>query len=165
MLAANLAGVGSASAQTLTGTIAAAGTTSAAQLSAQGSTAVAAGTALTIHGASYGADEPVGFWINVPDGTTISNDSLGQTDTQIAGSVTALDAMVSTDDAGTFTYTVDTSGLPSGSYSMVAHGLESNIEGVFAFTNKYARADTCKSAPARGPARSIVFRVRYTTRQ
>jgi 3D (Asp-Asp-Asp) domain-containing protein len=98
--------------------------------------AVAAGTVLTIRGASYQADEPVGLWINIPDGTVISNDSLGQTDTQIDGTVIPLNAMAFADDTGEFTYSLNTSGLPSGNYSLVAHGLNSNMDNVLTFTIK-----------------------------
>ena len=103
-------------------------------LTVEGSTSVAAGTLLTIHGMSYQADEPVNFWINVPSGTTISNASLGQTDTTIDGTVIPLDVLTSTDDFGAFTYTLNTAGLPSGSYSLVAHGLNSKMDNVLKFT-------------------------------
>ena len=101
---------------------------------AAGSTTVAAGTMLTFQGTAYQADEPVGLWVNVPARTTISNDALGQTDTTIDGSVIPLNAMAATDDNGAFTYSLNTNGLPSGSYSIVAHGLNSEIEGVITFT-------------------------------
>jgi hypothetical protein len=106
------------------------------QLTASGDTSVAAGTVLSLKGVSYGDSEPVGFWINVPSGTLISRASLGQTDSYVDGSVIPLDAMAQTDAAGTFTYSLDTTGLPSGSYSLVAHGLDSKIDQVLTFTIK-----------------------------
>jgi len=126
-LAASLLGTGAASAQAMTAT-------STAQLVAESSAPVAAGTELTIKGSSYEADEQVSFWINVPDETTIPSDSLGQTDTTIEGTVIPLNATANTDDYGAFTYTLNTSGLPSGSYSFVAHGLTSQKEEILNFT-------------------------------
>lgn len=102
----------------------------------QGDSTVAAGTVLSIKGVSYGDSEPVGFWINAPSGTAISNASLGQTDTYLDGSVIPLDAMAQTDAAGTFTYSLDTTGLPSGSYSLVSHGLDTHTDQVVFFTIK-----------------------------
>src|SRR5438093_1458361 len=123
-LASNAIGVGSASAQTATAT-----------LSVTGDTTIAAGSTLTVNGSSYGADEEIGLWINVPDGTTaVPEDSLGQTDSYVDGTVIPLDAMPTADDNGDFTYTLDTSGLPSGNYSLVAHGLSSKTETVLTFT-------------------------------
>jgi hypothetical protein len=141
-LAANLLGTGMASAQTLSADLSVPSTTSTAQLTVEGDTAVAAGTLFTIQGASFEADEPVGFWINVPDGTTVPKDSLGQTGTHIDGTVIPLDAMASADDEGAFTYTLDTSGLPGGSYSLIAHGLNSDKEAVFSFTINGSTAST-----------------------
>ena len=123
-LVTNLVGVGSASAQSLGATLSADSATSA----------VTAGTTLTVKSSSYEADESVGFWINVPAGTIVSPDSLGQTDTEVVDGVVGLDAMGSADSNGELTYTVDTSGLPDGSYSLVAHGLSTGIEGVLDFT-------------------------------
>jgi hypothetical protein len=133
-LATNLVGARSASAQTLTATLSPAGSSSALQLSGESNATVAAGTLITIQGTSFEADESIGFWINVPAGTIISPDSLGQTDTEIVDGVIPLNAMASADDEGAFTYALDTSGLPSGSYSLVAHGLASKIEQVLNFT-------------------------------
>lgn len=110
------------------------GAVSATHLAASGNTTVAAGTTLTFQGTAYQADEPVGLWINIPNGTTISNNSLGQTDTTIDGSVIPVDAMATADDNGAFTYTLNTAGLPSGTYSLVAQGLNSTIDGVVTFT-------------------------------
>jgi hypothetical protein len=109
----------------------------APQLAASGDTTVAAGTALNVQGASFQADEPVGMWINVPDGAAIPPDSLGQSDsTVVNGGVVGLNAMGFADDSGTLNYTVDTSGLPAGNYSLVAHGLNSGLEEVLLFTIK-----------------------------
>src|SRR5438270_486403 len=132
-LATNLVGVGNASAQTLT-TTSSVSISSTAQLAIDGATTAAAGTVLTVRGSSYEADEPVGFWINAPAGTTVSLYSLGQTDSQVVDGVIGLDAMASADDNGAFTYTLNTSGLADGNYSLVAHGLNSGIEQVFSFT-------------------------------
>jgi hypothetical protein len=141
-LATNLFGLGwgNASAQSLASVLPY-GNSGSEALSASGSTTVAAGTVLTINGSFYGADEPVGFWINVPSGTTISKESLGQTDTTVDGTVIPLDNMASTDDLGAFTYSFDTNGLPSGSYSLVAHGLDSQIDQVFSFAIAGSAAD------------------------
>ena len=88
-MAASMAGVGSASAASIT-----------ADLSSGSSVAAVAGTTITITGSSFGADEPVGFWINIPDGTSIDADSLGQSDSYVAGTVIPLDDMGYADDAG-----------------------------------------------------------------
>ena len=40
------------------------------------------------------------------------------------------------DKDGVLTYYLDTTGLPSGTYSLVAHGLETGLEGVLNFTIK-----------------------------
>src|SRR5205814_43042 len=127
-LVANLAGVGSASAASLDAAISVASTSAPAQISADGSTSIPAGTMLTISGSSYVADEPVGLWINVPDGVSISADSLGQDNTEVVDGVVGLDNMGSADDNGAFSYTLDTTGLPSGNYSLVAHGLRTGLE-------------------------------------
>src|SRR5438876_11375968 len=82
-MAPTLVGVGTASAQSLAGNLSVTNATSTMQLTANGNTTVAAGTILTITGSGYGADEAVSFWINVPNGTTISEDSLGQSDSEI----------------------------------------------------------------------------------
>ncbi|MDQ6694310.1 MAG: hypothetical protein M3014_07790 [Chloroflexota bacterium] len=106
------------------------------QLKADGPTTVAAGTILTVNGTQYGADENLGLWINVPDGTVIYQATLGQTDSYVDGSVIPLDAMGVVDDNGSFTYKLDTSGLPNGSYSLVAHGLATGLDEVLLFTIK-----------------------------
>jgi len=133
-MASSLLGAGSASAQTITVTASSATVSSAVQLSSDGSTAVTSGTMLTFDATGYGADEPVGFWINVPAGTTVSSDSLGQTDSLVDGTVIGLDSMANTDDYGAFTYSFDTSGLPAGTYTLVAHGLNTGTETVYSFT-------------------------------
>jgi len=135
-MASNLLGVGGVSAQTLSANLSALDTTSTTQPAANGSATVGEGTTVTISGTSYGANEPIGLWINVPGGTAISEESLGQTDTHIVGTVIPLDAMGTADDAGDFTYNLDTTGLPSGDYSLVAHGLTTGTEEVLNFTIK-----------------------------
>ena len=95
---------------------------------------MAAGTMLTVTSSSFEADESVGFWINVPSGTVVSPDALGQTNTQVVDGVIGLDAMGSADSKGNLSYSVDTSGLPSGDYSLVAHGLNEGREAVLNFT-------------------------------
>src|SRR5205809_533926 len=119
--------LGTMSAQSLSASLSDAGTTSAMQLTAGGNTSLAAGTTLAIAGTSYAANDPVGLWINVPSGITISEDSLGQTDTQVVGTVIPLDAPAYADDQGVLTYDLDTTGLPDGTYSLVAHGLRSGV--------------------------------------
>src|SRR6478609_6869299 len=93
-LAVNLLGTGAASAQSITAT-------NTAQLLIQGGgSAVPAGTVLAVQGSGYAADEQVSMWINVPDGTSVSSDSLGQINTQIAGTVIPLNTMPSTNAYG-----------------------------------------------------------------
>jgi hypothetical protein len=88
------------------------------------------------NGSSYGAGEPVGLWINVPGGTAIPEDSLWQSDTHIERNVVPLDAPGYADKDGVLTCYLDTTGIPSGNYSLVAHGLEIGLEGVLNFTIK-----------------------------
>jgi len=126
-LVANVAGIGAASAASLTPTY-------TTQLATEGNTSMAAGNQLTVQGTSFGQNEEISFWINVPDGTQVPKGSLGQTNTTMTGNVIALDSIASTDDNGAFTYTIDTTGLPSGSYSLVAHGLSSQVEQILDFT-------------------------------
>ncbi len=128
-LAATLLGSTRASAQTLTASL----LSPLALTSASGST-VAAGTPLTISGSSFDADEWVGVWVNVPSGTIISPDSLGQSNTEIVDGVIGLNDMGTADDDGNFSYTLDTTGLPNGTYSLVAHGLTSGKDQVLTFT-------------------------------
>jgi len=97
---------------------------------------VDAGTTLTINGSFYGSKEGVSFWINAPTGISIAADSLGQSDSALQGNVIALDAPGYSDGDGMLTYTLNTSGLPSGTYSLVGHGLTSGVEGVASFTIK-----------------------------
>jgi hypothetical protein len=52
----------------------------------------------------------------------------------MVGNVVPLDNMASADVNGAFTYTLDTTGLPSGTYSLVAYGLHSQVTGVITFT-------------------------------
>jgi hypothetical protein len=103
-------------------------------LSTGDNTSVTAGTILTISGASFEADEPIGLWINVPAGTSVDSNSLGQDNTEVVDGVIGLDAMGAADDSGAFTYSLDTSGLASGTYSLVAHGLRTGMEKVLIFT-------------------------------
>jgi hypothetical protein len=97
---------------------------------------VDAGTLLAVTGTGYAAGERVSLWINTPAGITLPADSLGQTDSTLAGTVVGLDALGLADDQGTIAYTLDTTGLPSGTYSLVAHGWASGLEAVAAFTIK-----------------------------
>jgi hypothetical protein len=133
-LATSLVGAGSASAASLDANLSAVGATPGAQLAADGSSTVAAGTTLTVHGASFEADEYVGLWINVPEGAAIPSSSLGQSDSEVVDGVVGLDAMGSADDNGALTYTVDTNGLPAGDYSLVAEGLASGEQQELSFT-------------------------------
>jgi hypothetical protein len=127
VMIANLVGVGSASAQTMPGSLTVQGL-SASPVS------VATGATVTISGSGYGADENVSFWINAPDGTKISPNSLGQTNSYVTGNVIPLNTMIGADDNGAWTLDLNTSGLPAGSYSLVAHGLSTAKEDVLAFT-------------------------------
>jgi hypothetical protein len=97
---------------------------------------VDAGTALAVTGTTYAAGERVSLWINTPAGITLPAESLGQTDSLLSGTVVGLDALGLADDQGTFAYTLDTTGLPSGTYSLVAHGWTSGLEAVAGFTIK-----------------------------
>src|SRR5207253_6933951 len=94
---------------------------------------VVAGTALTVHGSSFAADEHVGLWVNVPGGASIPLKALGQTDSEVVDGVVGLDKMGSTDDSGNLTYTFDTNGLPAGDYSLVAEGLDSDAQQIMSF--------------------------------
>jgi len=134
VMVANLAGVGSASAQTMPGNLAIAGVTNTAQSLSGSATSVAAGSTIAVSGSGYGADENVSFWINVPDGTTVSPYSLGQTNTSVTDNVIPLDTIVGADDTGAFTLNLNTTGLPAGNYSLVAHGLSTATEDVLQFT-------------------------------
>jgi hypothetical protein len=95
---------------------------------------VPAGTLLTFSGGFFAVDETVSFWLNVPSGTTIASSSLGQGDTVVEGSVIPLDLLGHTDPTGTVTYTLDTTGLPSGTYSLVGQGWDSGVQGIVSFT-------------------------------
>lgn len=129
-----LAGVGATSAQDTQANQSVESTTSATQLTANSSTTVASGTILTIDGSGYGANEAVGLWINVPNDTVVPEESLGQSETEVVGTVIPIDAMVYADDQGAMSYNLDTSGLPNGTYSVVAHGVRTETERVFSFT-------------------------------
>jgi uncharacterized repeat protein (TIGR01451 family) len=78
---------------------------------------VAAGTVLTLRGDFFSEDETVSFWLNLPDGAVAPDTALGRADS-----------------AGVVIVAVDTTGLAPGSYSLVAHGWDSTVEGVGAFT-------------------------------
>ena len=95
---------------------------------------VAQGTILTISGDIYGSEEVVSFGINVPAGTVIAAEALGQDDTAVQGTAIGLNALGKTAVDGVLTYTLDTSGLPSGTYSLVGHGWDSGVEGMVSFT-------------------------------
>jgi hypothetical protein len=64
----------------------------------------------------FGSAEPVSFWVNTPSGVV-----------PVAG-------LGLTDRTGTLSFTIDTSGLSSGSYSLVAHGIETGVEELFNFS-------------------------------
>jgi hypothetical protein len=98
--------------------------------------AVDAGTILTVSGSFYDPVEAVGIWLNTPAGITLPAESLGQTDSTLSGTVAGLDTMGLTDSAGMLTYNLDTTGLPSGTYSLVAQGLTSGMQSVVSFTIK-----------------------------
>jgi hypothetical protein len=117
-----------------TGAVAAPAVTQPLQIAVDGP--VDAGTALTVTSTFYAADEPVSLWINTPAGITLAADSLGQSDSTLTGTVVGLDAIGRADDSGLLTYILDTTGLPSGTYSLVAHGWTSGLEGVASFTIK-----------------------------
>jgi hypothetical protein len=95
---------------------------------------IGAGTMLTITGTGYGANEPVSFWINLPAGAVPATASLGQGDTTVTGSVAGLDKLGSTDAGGGLSYTLDTTGLPAGNYSLVGEGDNSRLVEVVNFT-------------------------------
>ena len=56
--------------------------------------------------------------------------------TSIDGAVVPLNAMGWADSDGNLTYSLDTTGLPSGAFSLVAHGLNSDQEELLMFTVK-----------------------------
>src|SRR6478672_9866753 len=158
-LAGNLAGVGTASAQTLNVTMSALDSAAPYQLTAAGGATMAAGSMLTVTSSSFEADESIGFWINVPSGTVVSPDALGQTNTEIVDGVIGLDAMGSADSKGNLAYSVDTSGLPSGNYSLVAHGLNTGREAILDFTITDGPAPTLATGAGTGtsvPAGTIL---------
>jgi hypothetical protein len=95
---------------------------------------IGAGTMLTITGTGYGANEPVSFWINLPAGAVPATASLGQGDTTVTSSVAGLDKPGSTDAGGGLSYTLDTTGLPAGNYSLVGEGDNSRLVEVVNFT-------------------------------
>ncbi len=97
---------------------------------------VDAGTTFTVVGTSYGTNEEISFWINVPDGVAIPDSSLGQDDSHLQGSVVGLDRLAQTGVDGKFTYSLHTDGLPAGTYSLVAQGQSSGSVGVASFTIK-----------------------------
>jgi hypothetical protein len=107
-------------------------TTLALQASPSGP--VGAGTMLTITGTGYSANEPVSFWINLPAGAVPAASSLGQADTTVTGSVAGIDKLGSADAGGGLSYTLDTTGLPAGNYSLVGEGDNSRIVQVVSFT-------------------------------
>jgi hypothetical protein len=94
---------------------------------------IGAGTMLTITGTGYGANEPVSFWINLPAGAVPAPASLGQGDTMVTGSVAGLDKQGTTDAGGGLSYTLDTTGLPAGNYSLVGEGDNSRLVEVVNF--------------------------------
>lgn len=109
---------------------------STSALSSDATGPVAAGTALNVSGSFYTAGETIGMWLNTPAGITIPAESLGQTDSTLTGKVVGLDAVGIADGSGMLTYILDTSGLPSGTYSLVGQGLTSETVGVVSFTIK-----------------------------
>jgi hypothetical protein len=60
--------------------------------------------------------------------------SLGQGDTTVTSSVAGLDKPGSTDAGGGLSYTLDTTGLPAGNYSLVGEGDNSRLVEVVNFT-------------------------------
>jgi hypothetical protein len=104
-----------------------------AQIDVVGSAAVDAGTVLMFQGTSFASDERVAFWLNTPAGLTIAEKSLGQTDTYVQGTVISLDRPGFTDDNGAIGYTLDTSGLASGTYTLVGQGWGSGLTGTVTF--------------------------------
>src|SRR5437764_264240 len=109
-LVGSLLGTGVASADTMVAT-------STSQLIIVGGTSVAQDAMFTVQGTGYTAGEPISFWVNIPNGTIIPSNSLGQTDTATDGSVITVDAIATADAYGGLNYSLDTSGLPSGNYS------------------------------------------------
>lgn len=75
----------------------------------------AAGVARTFASDLFAPGEPVGLWYNTPDGRA----------------VTAAQATAGAD--GTLRHTFSTAGLPPGGYSMVAHGLWSDVTALAPF--------------------------------
>jgi len=107
-----------------------------AQLQVVGDSTVDAGTILTIQGSAFASAEQVAFWINVPAGMSIVEKSLAQEDTAVQGSVISLDRLGYTDSDGTINYSLDTSGLASGTYSLVGQGWASGLSGTVVFAIK-----------------------------
>lgn len=89
------------------------------RLSVTPGTPSAAGTILSMQGNFFGGEEKVSFWLNLPSGKVQGISSMSQSDKQ-----------------GNLNVGLDTSGLPAGNYSLVAHGLCTNVEGVGVFTIK-----------------------------
>ncbi len=80
---------------------------------------VVAGTLLALHGDFFAEDEPVSAWINYPDATV-------QSVTERARS----------EGSGRVRLSLDTTDLAAGTYTLVAHGWCSGVEGVGTFTVK-----------------------------
>ena len=95
---------------------------------------VPAGTALTFTGGAYTPGERIGLWLNVPYDTTPAPTWLGQTDTHLSGLVIPIDAPAFADATGGVSIPLNTSGLPPGSYALVAAGVSSGLQTVTPFT-------------------------------
>jgi hypothetical protein len=80
---------------------------------------VAAGTPILFGGAFYGQEERISLWVNVPDKTVLHTEDYGVADKD-----------------GIFTFGLDTTGLVPGVYTIVAHGRNTQVEGVGTFTIK-----------------------------
>jgi hypothetical protein len=79
---------------------------------------VAAGTALSFRGAFFCQEEAISFWLNLPDDTVaVPGIALGRSDM-----------------AGVMVKELDTTGLAPGTYTLIAHGWCSTVEGIGTFT-------------------------------
>lgn len=83
------------------------------RLAGSSDTAVAAGAVVALSGDFFGGEEPVSFWVNRPD-----------------RSVSAVQTVGRTDRAGLLRFGADTTGWAAGTYSVVAHGLCTGMEGL-----------------------------------
>jgi hypothetical protein len=78
---------------------------------------VDAGTPIFMGGDFFGEEETISFWVNLPDGDAAELSNTGRSDQD-----------------GIVILGLDTTDAPAGTYSLVAHGWCTGVEGVGTFT-------------------------------